>query len=71
VLIAKECSIKSARSFVTTAAIAAGALYAGAWRAVAEYLQTNLVSDIAGLATITDAHLQNPWGFSHTATSEQ
>ena len=48
-----------------------GALYAGAWRAEAEYLQTNLVSDIAGLATITDAHLQNPWGFSHTATSEQ
>jgi uncharacterized protein (TIGR03118 family) len=31
--------------------------------------QTNLVSNVAGLATITDADLINPWGFSHSATS--
>jgi len=31
--------------------------------------QTNLVSNVAGLAAITDADLVNPWGFSHSATS--
>jgi hypothetical protein len=29
------------------------------------FVQTNLVSDISGLATITDASLVNPWGSSH------
>src|SRR5580698_4629392 len=33
------------------------------------YTQTNLVSDIAGMATFTDPHLVNPWGLSRTATS--
>jgi hypothetical protein len=32
-------------------------------------LQTNLVSDIPGLAIITDPNLRNPWGVSRTATS--
>jgi len=31
------------------------------------YLQTNLVSDIQGLAQITDANLVNPWGVSFGA----
>jgi len=31
--------------------------------------QTNLVSNIANFATITDPLLMNPWGFSHSATS--
>ena len=35
----------------------------------AAYLQTDLVSDIPGLATITDPNLINPWGVSHTPTS--
>src|SRR5512135_158726 len=30
------------------------------------YLQTNLVSDIKGLAPHFDKNLQNPWGFSET-----
>src|SRR5262245_41912322 len=30
----------------------------------AVYVQTNLVSDIAGLATVTDPNLVNPWGVS-------
>jgi uncharacterized protein (TIGR03118 family) len=41
-------------------------------RAVAEpqhYQQTNLVSDVAGMAAVTDAHLVNPWGLSRSATS--
>jgi uncharacterized protein (TIGR03118 family) len=50
-------------------AVAVGAFYAGAWRAQADYIQTNLVSDIQGLATITDPLLINPWGISHSATS--
>ena len=33
------------------------------------YLQTDLVSDIAGLATITDPSLMNPWGLANTSTS--
>jgi uncharacterized protein (TIGR03118 family) len=33
------------------------------------YVQTNLVSDIPGLATLTDRNLVDPWGVSSTATS--
>jgi len=60
---------KSVRRLSVTTAIAVGILYAGAWRADADFIQTNLVSDIQGLATITDPLLQNPWGISHSATS--
>ena len=34
------------------------------------YAQTNLVSNVAGLAQITDPNLANPWGMSFTATSQ-
>jgi uncharacterized protein (TIGR03118 family) len=54
---------------LVTTAIALGTLYAGAWRAEADFIQTNLVSDIPGLAAITEPELHNPWGVSHTATS--
>ena len=37
--------------------------------AAGPYNQTNLVSDIPGLATITDPELVNPWGVAHSATS--
>ncbi len=33
------------------------------------YFQTNLVSDIPGLAQLTDPGLHNPWGMSFSATS--
>src|SRR6516162_11066768 len=56
------------KALVLSAAV--GALCAGALRAEeAKLVQTNLVSDIAGLATITDAELVNPWGVSHSPTS--
>jgi uncharacterized protein (TIGR03118 family) len=61
-------SARLKRSLVTTA-IAVGTLYAGAWRAEADFIQTNLVSDIPGLAALTDPELKNPWGMSHNATS--
>src|SRR5262249_32470796 len=35
----------------------------------ADFTQTNLVSDIKDLATITDPQLKNPWGVSHRDTS--
>jgi uncharacterized protein (TIGR03118 family) len=41
----------------------------GTSQALAEYMQTDLVSDIPGLATITDPLLVNPWGMSRSATS--
>jgi uncharacterized protein (TIGR03118 family) len=33
------------------------------------YQQTNLVSDISGMAKFTDPNLKNPWGLSHSPTS--
>lgn len=33
------------------------------------FIQTNLVSDIPGLATLTEPTLVNPWGISHSSTS--
>jgi uncharacterized protein (TIGR03118 family) len=50
--------------------IAVGALWASTLHAqVADFVQVNLVSDIPGLATITEPVLANPWGVSHTTTS--
>jgi uncharacterized protein (TIGR03118 family) len=60
---------KSARFSLVTTAIALGTLYAGTWRAEADFIQTNLVSDIPGLAAITEPELHNPWGVSHNAAS--
>ena len=52
------------------AAMAVGALCIGASEAAAgPYVQTNLVSNLSGLATIQDSNLINPWGVSHSATS--
>src|ERR1700749_4781966 len=31
--------------------------------------QTNLISDVPGLAAVTDPNLKNPWGISFSATS--
>ena len=50
---------------VTTTSVAFAALCVGAGVANADgFSQTNLVSDIPGLATITDPNLKNPWGVS-------
>jgi uncharacterized protein (TIGR03118 family) len=62
-----------AKTFVVTSIVVAGALWAGTARAQDTpppfFIQTNLVSDIPGLATITDPELVNPWGVSHSTTS--
>jgi uncharacterized protein (TIGR03118 family) len=57
----KSAPIKS----FAMSAIAVGALCASEKLAeAANYTQTDLVSDIKGLATITDPELRNPWGVS-------
>ena len=56
--------------YSTIAALGVGALCATTWCAEAgAYVQTDLVSNIPGLASITDPDLKNPWGISHRATS--
>jgi uncharacterized protein (TIGR03118 family) len=37
-------------------------------KTVSGYQQTNLVSDIAGVAQVTDSNLVNPWGISFSST---
>jgi uncharacterized protein (TIGR03118 family) len=55
---------------VVPTAVAIGALCVGAGLAdAADYTQTNLVSDILGLAKITDSALLNPWGVSFFGTT--
>ena len=44
--------------------VAFGALCAGGGTAHAQFKQTNLASDISGLATLTDPNLKNTWGVS-------
>jgi uncharacterized protein (TIGR03118 family) len=39
------------------------------WLLASGFLQTNLVSDIPGLAAVLDANLINPWGLTASATS--
>jgi hypothetical protein len=55
------------RHFAYAAVIGLGIIPATAARAEDEdrndFVQTNLVSDIPGLATITDPELVNPWAF--------
>jgi uncharacterized protein (TIGR03118 family) len=36
---------------------------------IAPYFQQNLVSDVPGLAPVTDPNLQNPWGVSESSAS--
>src|SRR5215469_11263129 len=62
-------SARFKRQSLVTTGIAVGTLCVGAWRAEADFIQTNLVSDIPGLAALTEPELVNPWGISHTATS--
>lgn len=53
----------------SSGAVLALLLFTTAPASAALITQTNLVSNVAGLAAITDADLINPWGFSHSATS--
>jgi hypothetical protein len=48
--------------------LAVGLLSLRAQQDVSEFAQTNLVSSISGLATVTDLDFVNPWGVSHSST---
>jgi uncharacterized protein (TIGR03118 family) len=60
----------AAAGFALVAILGAAVLPAmAAGPAANNYTQTNLVSDIAGVAQTTDRHLVNPWGISASPTS--
>ena len=52
-----------------TTAFASALLCAPACAFADEFVQTNLVSDVSGLAAHTDPNLKNPWGVSFSPTS--
>jgi uncharacterized protein (TIGR03118 family) len=58
------------RELLLMTALGIGAFVAGMSPAKADvYVQTNLVSDIPGVAEFTDPALKNPWGVSESGTS--
>jgi uncharacterized protein (TIGR03118 family) len=63
-----KTSIRINRSLLPTL-LMLGTCFVGVSRAQADFLQTDLVSDIQGLAALTDPELVNPWGMSHNAAS--
>ncbi len=59
-----------AGGIVAVTPIVVGALCIGTLRAEDDhFVQTNLVSDLSGLAAVTDTALKNPWGLAHSPTS--
>jgi uncharacterized protein (TIGR03118 family) len=62
-LISRSLRIVAGAIAILVLSFSPGSLRAGT------YSQTNLVSDIPGLATLTDPNLIDPWGVSFTATS--
>jgi uncharacterized protein (TIGR03118 family) len=62
--------LRAVAAFAAIGVLAATAIPAtAAGTGANSYVQTNLVSDIAGVARITDPHLVNPWGMSASPTS--
>jgi uncharacterized protein (TIGR03118 family) len=51
------------------ALVALGVPVAGAGASGSQYQQTNLISDIPGVARVTDPNLVNPWGQAASTTS--
>jgi uncharacterized protein (TIGR03118 family) len=58
-----------ALAVIAAAAVVAVPMSAAVGQTGAQYRQTNLISDIPGVARITDANLVNPWGQAASATS--
>jgi uncharacterized protein (TIGR03118 family) len=65
----RHAFLRPAIAVVTLVAMAGLATPAQAGIARGSYHQTNLVSDIAGLAPLQDKNLVNPWGLSSSPTS--
>lgn len=65
----KRLRLGGALAVVATAAAVGVPMSAAVGQTGAEYQQTNLISDIPGVARITDPNLVNPWGQSASPTS--
>ena len=62
--LASRAVVAAASASFALSGIAAPALADGERDTARTYVQTNLVSDIPGLAAHTDPNLRNPWGTS-------
>ena len=60
--LASRAVVAAASASFALSGIAAPALADGERDTARTYVQTNLVSDVAGLAMFTDPQLINPWG---------
>ena len=61
--------MKTAHRIASIAALAVLSSLTSVTALATPYVQTNLVSDVPGLAQLTDANLKNPWGMAFSATS--
>ena len=61
--------MKPIHRIASTLLAGAAALMATSAAVATPYDQTDLISDVTGLALITDPNLHNPWGMSFSATS--
>src|SRR6267143_1018979 len=52
------------RAFLLFGLLMTSAIPSGLWAQQTDYFQTNLVSNTAGVANVTDTQLVNPWGIS-------
>jgi uncharacterized protein (TIGR03118 family) len=57
------------KTWLATSIVVIAFWAAGPCAEAAHFVQKNLVSDIPGLAAVTDPNLVNPWGVAHSATS--
>jgi uncharacterized protein (TIGR03118 family) len=66
----RPCLHVSAAWLLVLSTVLTGMSYADPARADDDdFVQTNLVSDLSGVAAIADPALKNPWGLSHSPTS--
>ena len=56
-------------ALIATICLAITATVSASEQPTRRYQQTNLVSDVSGMAAVTDPNLVNPWGLVSSATS--
>jgi uncharacterized protein (TIGR03118 family) len=61
--------IRQSLDCLAKAAFASALIFAPAALHADSFTQTNLVSNVPGMAAVTDSNLKNPWGVSFSATS--
>jgi uncharacterized protein (TIGR03118 family) len=65
----EHCRQRTISLVAAAAVVAASVWIAPACLAAGVYQQSNLVSDLPGMAAHTDSHLVNPWGIASSANS--